>query len=201
MKQSTARFVSLFAFMTACSTPGGDTSRSVPGPDVAPSFGIGRTATPAEIATLDIDVRPDGLGLPAGSGNAVAGARVYAARCASCHAPEGQGTPAGAALVGRIPNDEFPFGAEASGSDARKTVGSYWPYATTLYDYVNRAMPFDKPGSLTPDEVYAVVAWTLWKNAIIGETDVMDRTTLPAVRMPARDRFVPDDREKYRVVR
>jgi len=80
-------------------------------------------------------------------------------------------------------------------------VGSYWPYATTLYDYINRAMPPDRPGSLQPDEIYAVTAWLLWKNAIIKENERMDRVTLPAVRMPARDRFVPDDRLQYRKVR
>ena len=186
--------------LAACSTPASEPGVPLRGAEAAARFDIGRPASPQEIAALDIDVRADGKGLPPGSGTARSGAAVYAARCASCHGANGEGTPAGEILVGRTPNDEFNFGSQRGG-EGRKTVGSYWPYATTLYDYTNRAMPFDAPGSLTPDEVYGVTAWILWKNQIIGEEDRMDRTTLPAVRMPARDKFVPDDREKYRVVR
>ncbi len=184
----------------ACSVPARETGSPARSAETATTLGIGRPATPQEIAALDIDVRPDGAGLPAGSGTPSAGSSLYAARCASCHAAEGEGTPAGVTLVGRMPDDAFNFGAERS-SENRKTVGSYWPYATTLYDYINRAMPPDRPGSLQPDEVYALTAWLLWKNAIISETDRMDRSTLPAVRMPARDRFVPDDRLQFRRVR
>lgn len=195
------RLLVLAVLLTACSRPVNDaltTATATPQDDR--TLGIGRAATPAEIAALDIDVRPDGAGLPAGSGTASAGRAVYADHCASCHGAEGEGTPRGARLVGRIANDAFPFGAESSG-DEPKTIGSYWPYATTIYDYTNRAMPFDRPGSLSADEVYAVVAWMLWKNRIISEDQRMDRTSLPAVRMPARDRFVRDDRELFRHVR
>ena len=93
--------------------------------------------------------------------------------------------------MGREPREGFPFGKDQS---LTRTVGNYWPYATTLYDYINRAMPATAPGSLMPDEIYAVTAWILAQNEIIGDTAVMDATTLPQVRMPARDRFVADDR-------
>jgi cytochrome c len=194
------RRLALVALVTVCWGPVPEAASSARSAQAAATLGIGRAATPEEIAALDIDVRPDGTGLPPGSGTATAGRSVYAARCAACHGAEGEGTPAGAALVGRLPNDAFSFGAELSAA-GMKTVGSYWPYATTLYDYTNRAMPFDRPGSLSADEVYAVVAWMLWKNRIIGEDYRIDRSTLPAVRMPARDRFVRDDREEYRRVR
>jgi cytochrome c len=94
-------------------------------------------------------------------------------------------------LVGREPRQGFPFGRDPR---LVKTVGNYWPYASTLYDYVNRAMPLDAPGSLTPDEVYSLVAFLLWRNEIIPNTDEMNAQTLPRVVMPARDRFVPDNR-------
>jgi len=94
-------------------------------------------------------------------------------------------------LVGREPRQGFPFGRDPS---AVKTIGNYWPFATTVYDYVNRAMPLDAPGSLKPDEVYSLVAFLLWRNEIITNTEVMNAQSLPRVVMPARDRFVPDDR-------
>lgn len=164
------------------------------------SYEIGRAATSTEIVALDIDVRPDGAGLPEGGGTPVTGRAVFASRCAACHGTEGEGTDAGVKLVGRIAGDAFDFGAQASGGGSR-TIGSYWPYATTVYDYINRAMPPEMPGSLSPDEIYSVTAWLLWKNSIIGENDRMDRTSLPAVQMPSRNRFVPDDREKSTRVR
>lgn len=157
-----------------------------PGP-----WGIGRTPDRAELAAWDIDVNPEGRNLPAGRGTPAEGARVYAEKCASCHGRNGEGTPPlYPALVGREPAD-FSFA-----DDFRKvrTVGNYWPYATTLYDYINRAMPFTAPGSLTPGEVYAVTAYLLAANGIIASDAAMDARSLPAVRMPARERFVPDDR-------
>ncbi len=163
-------------------------------------FDIGRPATAAEIAKLDIDVGPDGAGLPAGSGTAVAGAPIFAAKCAACHGPAGEGTAVAAALVGRIPGDSFTFAA-AQANERTKTVGNYWPYATTLYDYIHRAMPFDHPGTLAPNDVYSLVAFILAKNGIVADTAVIDARTLPAVRMPARDRFIPDDRERSTRVR
>lgn len=163
-------------------------------------FGYGRAATPDEIQRVDIDVGPDGVGLPAGSGTATQGAVVFAGKCAGCHGQAGQGTPVAVALVGRNPGDKFDF-AVAQDRERTKTVGNYWPYATTLYDYIHRAMPFDKPGSLSPDEVYGVVAFILARNGIVKDDAVIDARSLPAVRMPARDKFVPDDREKSTHVR
>ena len=194
------RFMTAIVCLAACSSPGQESGQPTRGSDPVPSLSIGRTATAQEIAALDIDVRPDGKGLPEGSGTAATGRAVYAERCASCHGAEGQGTATGDQLVGGSVTAVFGGPSEGAGS-ARKTVGSYWPYATTLFDYTNRAMPFDKPGSLTPNEVYAVTAFVLFKNGIIGENDVMNRTTLPAVRMPARDKFVPDDRLRFKQVR
>ncbi len=160
------------------------------GSGVQPPFGFGRPATPDEIAVWDIDVRPDGAGLPPVNGTPREGAAIYARKCARCHGPTGTEGPFDQ-LVGREPRQGFPFGRDPR---LVKTVGNYWPFATTLYDYVHRAMPLDAPGSLTPDEVYGVVAFLLWRNQIISDTAVMNRQTLPRVVMPARDRFVPDDR-------
>ena len=157
----------------------------------ATRYGVGRPATRAEIAAWDIDVNPSGAGLPAGRGSAAEGASVFAAKCAACHGTEGEGLAAGPALGGREPREGFPFGQSLKYT---RTVGNYWPYATTLYDYVDRAMPATAPGSLTADEIYAVVAWILSRNEIIAPTAVMDAASLPRVRMPARDRFVPDTR-------
>jgi mono/diheme cytochrome c family protein len=151
---------------------------------------IGRPATAAEIRAWNLDVNASGTGLPAGRGTPAEGARVYAAQCASCHGARGEGIAPFPRLVGRD-SSNFGFGRDPK---LVKTVGSYWPYATTLFDYVNRAMPFAAPGTLTPDQVYGVVAWLLAENGIVSPTAVMDARTLPAVRMPARDRFVPDDR-------
>lgn len=145
------------------------------------TFGFGRPATATDIEVLDIDVRPDGTGLPPGSGSATTGARTWGRDCRGCHGPEGEGGTA-APVVGREPGGGPP------------TVGNFWPYATTLYDYINRAMPRNAPGTLTPDEVYGLVAWILAKNKIITDNAVMNAKTLPAVVMPGRDRFVPDDR-------
>jgi cytochrome c len=154
-------------------------------------YGLGRPATAAEIAAWNIDVNPDGEGLPSGRGTAAEGDRVYAAKCASCHGAGGEGLPPAPALVGREPREGFPFGRSLKYG---RTVGNYWPYATTLYDYINRAMPVTAPGSLTAGEIYSVVAWILARNEIIDSAMVIDAASLPRVRMPARDRFVPDDR-------
>jgi cytochrome c len=103
-------------------------------------------------------------------------------------------------LVGREPADSFPYGRDPR-LLSRRTIGNYWPYATTLYDYVNRAMPVDAPGSLTPHEVYSVVAYLLYRNGVVGADAVMSDQSLPRVRMPARDRFVPDNRSGGRIIR
>lgn len=157
-------------------------------------YGFGRTAAAEEIARIDIDVMPDGRGLPPGRGTSAEGAVIYASKCALCHGAEGEGTPAGSALIGRNPRDAFDFAASIE-AERSKRIGNYWPYATTLFDYVRRAMPFDRPGSLSDAEVYAVTAYLLHRNGIIDQEDVIDAATLPRVQMPARDRFVSDDRE------
>jgi cytochrome c len=154
------------------------------------TFGIGRPATPVEIAALDIDVGPDGVGLPPGRGTSADGAPIYAARCAGCHGKTGKEGP-NDVLVGRLPGDAFTFARDPR---APKTIGSYWPYATTVFDYIRRAMPPDKPGSLRDEEVYSLTAYLLALNELIPTDAVVDATSLPKVKMPAHDRFVPDAR-------
>ena len=133
-----------------------------------------------------------------GEGTAASGAPIYARECASCHGAAGEGGIADP-LVGYEPESTPPFGPRyeawrGAGDDVRFTVGNYWPYATTLYDYILRAMPSDAPGTLQPEEVYSLVAWILAENGIIARDAVMDAATLPAVEMPARDIFVPQER-------
>lgn len=163
--------------------------RKTPGP--TERYGVGRAATPEQIADWNLDVNPAGDGLPAGSGTPASGAEVWASRCAACHGEHGEGNERYPRLVGREPEEGFPFGRQLR---YVRTVGNYWPYATTLYDYIRRAMPPTAPGSLPPDEIYGVVAWLLAENRIVAPDAVIDARTLPAVRMPARDRFVDDDR-------
>ncbi|MBI4330239.1 MAG: cytochrome c [Chloroflexi bacterium] len=135
---------------------------------------------------------PDGTGLPPGRGTPAQGATIFAQQCAGCHGDRGQGgLPATSeVLVGTAP--WFQKGNPRA--VAPRTIGNYWPYAPTVFDYVRRAMPFNAPGSLKDDEVYAVVAWLLNQNKIIGDNDVMDSQSLPKVQMPNRDGFVPDPR-------
>jgi S-disulfanyl-L-cysteine oxidoreductase SoxD len=160
-------------------------------------LGIGRVATSDEIKKIDIDVRPDGAGLPEGKGTVAEGAKVYAAKCQSCHGANGQGGSADR-LVDRESGKNWDF---ATNPKLVKTVGNYWPYATTLYDYTNRAMPFMQPGTLSPDETYSLVAYILALNKIVREDAVMDRTTLPKVVMPSKDRFVMDNRKGGKTVK
>ena len=162
-------------------------------------FGFGTLATPEEIRRADTDVTPWGHGLPHDSGTVAEGEAVYTARCVACHGASGTEGPFDR-LVGREPADSFPYGRDP-GLLGRRTIGSYWPYATTLYDFVNRAMPLDAPGSLPPHDVYAVVAYLLYRNGIVGADAVMSDRTLPQVRMPARGRFVTDDRRGGRTIR
>jgi cytochrome c len=140
----------------------------------SPANGVGRPATPEEIRDLGAAIAPDGGGLPPGSGTVTAGREVFAARCSRCHGEKAQG--------------------DLATPRPLKTVGSFWPYATTVWDYVNRAMPFDEPGLLKPPEVYAVVAYILNLNGIVPDDSVMDAKSLPKVRMPNRDGFVADPR-------
>ena len=142
---------------------------------------LGRAATPAEIAGWDISVGPDGVGLPPGGGTARQGAAVYEQKCQACHGGNGAGQPNDRLVGGH--------GTLASKTPVR-TIGSYWPYATTVFDYVRRAMPYVQPQSLTDEEVYAVTAYLLNLNGIIGETDEMNAQTLPKVTMPNRANFI-----------
>ena len=148
---------------------------------------LGRPATPEEIALWDISIGPDGAGLPPGNGRPQEGEAVYAAKCLGCHGEKGAGKP----------NDQLAggIGTLTGEQTAVKTVGSFWPYATTLFDYVRRAMPFNAPRSLSNDEVYAVCAYILQLNGIIGESGVMNAQTLAKVQMPNRDGFIPFSRQ------
>jgi len=152
---------------------------------------IGRPATPADIGPIDIDANPAGAGLPAGQGTYAQGSVIYTRKCAVCHGAKGEGIAPAPRLIGAEPRQGFPFGKDFT---IPKTIGNYWPYATTLYDYVHRAMPLVAPGSLSPDETYALVAYLLAENDVIPRTAVMNAQTLPKVQMPARTHFVPDDR-------
>jgi mono/diheme cytochrome c family protein len=144
------------------------------------TLSIGRAASAADIARWDIDVGPDGTGLPPGNGTAQQGETVYAEKCANCHGPDGR--------RGRDKLTGTP------GETRKKNVGNYWPYATTLFDYIRRAMPADKPGSLTNTEVYALTAYILHLNSIITTEEQINADTLPKIAMPAQARFVPDNR-------
>jgi S-disulfanyl-L-cysteine oxidoreductase SoxD len=147
---------------------------------------IGRTPTKEEIAAWDISVGPDGKGLPEGHGNAKEGAAIFLEKCAVCHGPEGQGGKIGPRVVGGIADTET-----LTTLHPVRTPGGYWPYATSIWDFIHRAMPRGQSGTLTPNEVYAVTAFILFKSNIIQEGDVLDQKTLPKVQMPNRNGFVP----------
>ena len=149
----------------------------------APPPKFGEPVSAAELARWDISIPPSGAGLPAGGGTAREGLKVYEAKCQSCHGAKGAGKPADALAGG--------MGTLASKTPMR-TVGSYWPYATTLFDYVRRAMPLNNPLSLTDDETYAVSAYVLFINGIIGEDVAMNAQSLPQVKMPNREGFISD---------
>jgi mono/diheme cytochrome c family protein len=150
-----------------------------------PTYGVGRPPTPEEVRAWELTIPPDGQGLPPGRGTAALGQVVFAARCAACHGETGE-DPNFSRLVG---------GQGTLATDQPiQTIGSFWQYATTLWSYINRSQPFDEPGSLRADEVYAVTAYLLHLNGIIGENDVIDEKTLPRVKMPNRDGFIPDSR-------
>jgi cytochrome c len=148
-------------------------------------YGYGTSATPAEIAGWDIDARADGQGLPPGSGSVNKGADVYAEQCATCHGTFGEGEGRYPKLAG----GEGTLRAERP----EPTVGSYWPFAVTLFDYINRAMPFPAPHTLSADDVYAVTAFVLNLNNIVGNNFVADRDSLPKVKMPNHDHFTWQD--------
>lgn len=150
------------------------------------SFGFGKTATPQQIAAQDIDVRPDGLGLPAGSGTVAQGKAIYALKCIACHG-SAEKVVAGAKL---------PAPILVSDSVSKvKAIGNYWPYASTVFDYIRRSMPYNLPGSLTDNEVYGLTAYLLNANKIIKPDAVLNAQTLPKVVMPAQKIFITDDRK------
>lgn len=150
------------------------------------TYGLGTAAPPEAVSAWDITVGPRGVGLPEGSGTAREGADVYEVRCKECHGEGGTGGDQ-AALVGDP--------AQLLESPPSKTVGSFWPYATTLFDYTRRAMPFEEPGTLTADQLYAVTAYVLFLNGIVGEDQSLDKDSLPAIQMPNQDGFVRDPRD------
>ena len=154
------------------------------GPAAAQKAGLGKPLSEADIKQWDIAVLPDGTNLPPGSGTPAKGAKIFAEKCASCHGEAGKGgvAPYYPALVGGQPL--------TSGIDTVKTIANYYAYATTVFDYTRRAMPYPMPRSLTDDEVYSLTAYILALNKLIGDDDVMDAKTLPLVKMPNRDNFI-----------
>lgn len=149
----------------------------------AVAYDFGRAPTREEIELWDIDVRPDGKGLPEGSGTAAHGKSVYEEHCSACHGANGKD-----GIKDRLAGGQ---GTLASAKPI-KTVGSYWPYATTLFDYIRRAMPYQAPGSLSVDETYAVSAYILSLNGLLPEDGKLDKTSLPKIEMPNRDGFIPE---------
>lgn len=156
-------------------------------PAMAEKFGLGRPALPEEIAAWDHDVRPDGLGLPEGSGDAATGEEIFSENCAMCHGEFGEG-------VGRWPVLAGGFGT-LNRDDPVKTVGSYWPYVSTVWDYVHRSMPFGNAQTLSNDDVYAIVAYILYSNDLIEEDFVLSKETFAEVELPNADGFIEDDRD------
>ena len=147
-------------------------------------YGLGSTPTAADIQAWDIDVTPDGKGLPPGSGSVTQGRVLYTEHCSACHGATGEGGPGGRLVGGR--------GSLATAQPVL-SVGSFWPYATTLYDYIHRAMPHTRPQSLKPDEVYALTAFLLHQNGIVGPDTALDAQSLPRVVMPNRHGFTSPD--------
>jgi S-disulfanyl-L-cysteine oxidoreductase SoxD len=150
------------------------------GAATAAGTNLGKPVTPADIAAWDIGIQPDGTGLPPGGGTPAQGAKIYAQKCAACHGENGKGGN-NAALVG---------GEKIANMDSTRTIANFWPYATTVFDYIRRAMPWPQPRSLSDNEVYALTAYILAENRIIGQSDSMNAETLPKVRMPNRDGFI-----------
>lgn len=153
-------------------------------------YGFGTAAVPADVAAWNIDIRPDGDDLPPGQGTVGEGARLYAEQCAACHGADARGTRP--ADRGAFPALAGGIGSLASAKPV-KTVGSFWPYPTILFDYIRRAMPLPRPGSLSADQVYALSAFILWKNGLIGDGTTLSRRNLAALRMPNADGFYPGE--------
>ena len=141
---------------------------------------LGKPITPAEIAPWDISIQPDGAGLPPGGGTPAQGEKIFAQKCAACHGEKARGGR-NATLVG---------GDKIVNMDSTRTIANFWPYATTVFDYIRRAMPWPQPRTLANDEVYALTAYILSENKLIGADEVMNAKTLPQVKMPNRDNFI-----------
>ena len=156
-------------------------------PLCAQQYGLGREAAPDEVAAWDMTIGPEGKELPEGSGSVEEGAQIYDVRCKECHGEAGAGGDQAALVGGPEQLQQAP---------PIKTVASYWPYATTLFDYTRRAMPFEEPGTLNADQLYAVTAYVLSLSGIVDENATLDRESLPQVVMPNRDGFVQDPRGK-----
>lgn len=160
----------------------------------AKKFGLGRAATTEEVKAWDIDVRPDGQGLPEGKGSVGQGEKVYAEKCAVCHGDFGEGVDRWPVLVGGK--------GTLKGHDPVKTIGSYWPYASTVFDYIKRAMPFGNAQSLTNDEVYAITAYLLYMNEVIKDDKfVLSKENFTTVKMPNEKNFVDDARPDTALVK
>ena len=190
---SVARVATIAGQATAASsakTTQSKTAPSAPARKPAPKGpALGVPATPAQVHALDVSIGPDGAGLPPGSGTASQGEAIYNTKCIACHGPQGSGTV----------NDRLAGGEKTLATPAPvKTLGSYWPYATTVFDYVRRAMPYPTPHSLTPDETYALTAYLLALNGVIAQDAVVDAATLPKVVMPNRANFDSAYREPRR---
>ena len=155
-------------------------------PAQAQVYGLGKPVTAAQIQPWDIDVRPDGQGLPPGRGSVAQGKALFEGKCAACHGMKGEGTKIGERLTGGE--------GTLKSATPRKSIGSFWPYATTVFDYVRRAMPYDRPQSLTPDELYAVTGYLLHLNGILPADASLDAASLPKVQMPNRNGFTTDPR-------
>ena len=154
-------------------------------------------ASPELISAWDTAIQPNGKGLPPGSGCVSEGKQIYEKQCQVCHGESGKGGQYDV-LAGRLPNDIFPFAIEAGHT---KTIGNYWPWATTLFDYIRRSMPLLTPGILSNHETYALSAYLLYLNNLLPADACMDAVSLPQVEMPANKRFVPDNRLETTVVR
>jgi len=150
------------------------------GASAAEGPGLGQPISEADLAPWDITVMPDGTGLPAGSGTAAQGAPIFAQKCSACHGDQGEGGVAAS----------LNAGPPRATLDGGKSIANFWPYATTIFDFIRRAMPPTAPKTLTDEEVYALTAYVLYLNELVGENDTIDKDTLPEVRLPNRDNFI-----------